>query len=108
MYACEMPTPQLSCHPVTSEMMSACTCINKELHYKGLKTRQKMLHPYRFIGAADPLNKIVGDPNLSHYIMHGKLIYAKYKSRGKVCHSCCTVIDVKWHKNHIQMYKSIS
>ena len=67
MFACEMPTPQHSCHPVTSEMMSACACINKELHYKGLKTKQKMSRPYGFIGAVDPLNKIVRYPNLSRY-----------------------------------------
>ena len=40
--------------------------------------------------------------------MHGKLIIAKYKSRGKVCHLRCTIIDIKWRKNHIQMYKNIS
>ena len=44
----------------------------------------------------------------SEKIMHGKYIYSKNKSRGKVCHSCCAVIDIKWHKNHIQMYKNIS
>ena len=68
MYAHEMPTPQHSHHSMISGMMSVCMCIYKELHYKGLKTKQKMLHPYRFIGALDPLNKIVGYPNLSHYI----------------------------------------
>ena len=41
----------------------------------------------------------------SEKIMHGKFIYSKYKSRGKVCHLCCTVIDIKWHKNHIQYIK---
>ena len=41
MYACEMPTSQHSHHPVTSGMTSACMCINKELHYKELKTKQK-------------------------------------------------------------------
>ena len=43
----------------------------------------------------------------SEKIMHGKFIYSKYKNRGNVCHSCCTVIDIKWRKNCIQMYKSI-
>ena len=52
-----------------------------------------MLHPYRFIGAADPLNKIVGYPNLSRYMCISCILFSFTKEDNEKDLVCVVSVD---------------